>query len=44
MRVTTNMTAANSIYNLQQNRIKLDSLQEQIALYEAVNGRRKGEE
>ena len=31
MRVTTNMTAANSIYNLQQNRIKLDSLQEQIA-------------
>lgn len=31
MRVTTNMTAANSVYNLQQNRIKLDSLQEQIS-------------
>jgi flagellar hook-associated protein 3 FlgL len=31
MRVTTNMTAGNSVYNLQQNRIKLDLLQEQIS-------------
>lgn len=31
MRVTTNMTAANSVYNLQQNRIKLDALQEQVS-------------
>ncbi|TWJ18060.1 flagellar hook-associated protein FlgL [Geobacter argillaceus] len=31
MRVTPNMTADNSVYNLQQNRVKLDSLQAQIA-------------
>lgn len=31
MRVTTKMTADNSVYNLQQSRIKLDSLQGQIS-------------
>lgn len=37
MRVTTKMTADNSVYNLQQNRIKLDSLQEQISSEKKIN-------
>lgn len=36
MRVTTNMTAANSVYNLQQNKIKLDSLQEHISFGQKI--------
>ncbi len=37
MRVTTKMTADNSVYNLQQNRIKLDLLQEQISSGEKIH-------
>jgi len=37
MRVTQNITAQNSIYNLQQGRAKLDKLQETVALGSNIN-------
>lgn len=37
MRVTQNSIASNTIYNLQQGRIKLDALQESIATQQKVN-------